>query len=558
MSQPSAYVRIYAFDDFQTDSPATPLPADQLEAELNAIVITTDEIRTNLALIQRDDGELANESVHVDAFTAASLALMGGSWNPEGAWVTLTVYAVGDVVTTGGVTYVCSTAHTSGTFATDLAAVKWVALGGSAGASTYSNTTSALDADTVQEAIDELTLMAGGYLSKSVAGSANVTLTAAEADNTVLKFTGALTGNINVIVPTQERRWVIDNATSGAFTLTVKTSAGTGIAVTQGKKAWLYGDGTNVEKFWLTDDSAVLAANTFTGIQTFGAQTRWTKGSDIASASPLVLGTDGNYFDVTGATGFSAITVAAGTLFMLQFDSTPTLTDGASLDLGGANVTAAAGDEMVFFATAANTVTLLAFRAATKAGQRTFLGLGTASVAATGTSGNTLPFLDGTNTFSGVNTFSAGIIFGNETLSTYDEGSWTPVLTFATPGNLSVVYSTQIGRYVRIGNICFATFRIDTSTFTHTTASGGVRVTGLPFTVSDISGFNQEFGLGGWQGITKATYTDMAILSVPNATYAQIRASGSAVGASAVAATDMPTTGNVSLYGIAIFSIGLS
>src|SRR3990167_4039109 len=127
MAQPTAYVRVYDFEDFQADAPSTPLPADQLEAELDAIVITTNEIRTNMAILQKDDTTMANDVVHPDAFTAASLALMGGTWSPEGAWVTLTVYAVGDVVTNGGVTYVCATAHTAGTFATDLTAVKWTA-----------------------------------------------------------------------------------------------------------------------------------------------------------------------------------------------------------------------------------------------------------------------------------------------------------------------------------------------------------------------------------------------------------------------------------------------
>lgn len=41
------------------------------------------------------------------------------------AWATITVYAVGDKVKSGGVNYTCLTAHTSGTFATDLAAGKW-------------------------------------------------------------------------------------------------------------------------------------------------------------------------------------------------------------------------------------------------------------------------------------------------------------------------------------------------------------------------------------------------------------------------------------------------
>ncbi len=41
------------------------------------------------------------------------------------AWVTSNPYAVADFVTNGGNTYICVTAHTSGTFATDLAAGKW-------------------------------------------------------------------------------------------------------------------------------------------------------------------------------------------------------------------------------------------------------------------------------------------------------------------------------------------------------------------------------------------------------------------------------------------------
>lgn len=40
-------------------------------------------------------------------------------------WVTATAYVVGNLVQSGGYCYECLTAHTSGTFATDLAAAKW-------------------------------------------------------------------------------------------------------------------------------------------------------------------------------------------------------------------------------------------------------------------------------------------------------------------------------------------------------------------------------------------------------------------------------------------------
>lgn len=85
-----------------------------------------------------------------------------------------------------------------------------------------------------------------GVLSKSVAGGSNVTLTAVEAGNGILVFTGLLTANIAVIVPAAGKSWIVSNQTTGAFTLTVKTASGTGIAVTQNRNSELYCDATNV------------------------------------------------------------------------------------------------------------------------------------------------------------------------------------------------------------------------------------------------------------------------------------------------------------------------
>ena len=72
------------------------------------------------------------------------------------------------------------------------------------------------------------------------------------------------------------------------------------------------------------------------------------KGADVASANALTLGTDGNYFDITGTTTITSIgTLGVGTVVKLHFDGILTFTHHAT-DLilpGGANITTAAGDE---------------------------------------------------------------------------------------------------------------------------------------------------------------------------------------------------------------------
>jgi hypothetical protein len=127
MSQPTAYNRQYNFTNYQSLHPSDPLPAPQVDAELNAVKTNLDGLNANIAVIQRDDGQLANQIVTPDSLATSVLSMMA-SWTVRGAWVTATSYAQKDMVQNAGVVYVCFVAHTSGTFATDLAAGKWVIL----------------------------------------------------------------------------------------------------------------------------------------------------------------------------------------------------------------------------------------------------------------------------------------------------------------------------------------------------------------------------------------------------------------------------------------------
>jgi hypothetical protein len=83
-----------------------------------------------------------------------------------------------------------------------------------------------------------------------------------------------------------------------------------------------------------------------------------------------------------------------------------------------------------------------------------------------------------------------GLCFGSDTaaanaLDDYEEGTWTPVLTFATPGTVSVGYHAREAFYTKIGRFVHFSCFIQLNAFTKGTASGGLRVSGLPFTAQN-------------------------------------------------------------------------
>jgi hypothetical protein len=84
------------------------------------------------------------------------------------------------------------------------------------------------------------------YTQINVAGTGNYTLSGFELNRLAYNLTGVLTGNRNIIVPATVQQYWITNSTTGSYTLTVKTAAGTGVVVPQGGASILYCNGTNV------------------------------------------------------------------------------------------------------------------------------------------------------------------------------------------------------------------------------------------------------------------------------------------------------------------------
>jgi len=94
----------------------------------------------------------------------------------------------------------------------------------------------------------------GGYQSIGITSAATLTFSngiVSNGKNQVIKLTGTISGNKNVVIPDSiEKTYIIENATTGAHTVTFKTSSGTGVtwsATDKGTKI-LYSDGTNVEE----------------------------------------------------------------------------------------------------------------------------------------------------------------------------------------------------------------------------------------------------------------------------------------------------------------------
>ena len=89
-------------------------------------------------------------------------------------------------------------------------------------------------------------IFAFDYISINVAGTGDYTLTGSELNRVSYNFTGALLSNRNVIVPNTIQQYWVTNNTTGAFTLTVKTAALSGVAVTQTASSILYCNGSQI------------------------------------------------------------------------------------------------------------------------------------------------------------------------------------------------------------------------------------------------------------------------------------------------------------------------
>jgi len=391
MPQPVAYVRNYDFTDYQADYPSQPLPAAPIDANLDAIGISIGEIIARLAIVQRDDGELSNRIVKPESFSTAALAMIGG-YNPRGAWLTATAYAVRDIVTESSATYVCAVAHTSGTFATDLAAGKWILLAGSSGSI----------------ALDSLT---------------DVTApTPASSDLLYWNGSNWVNGKLLTAMITDAQVTFAKMAASSFITSTSLTGASN------------------------TNFATSLAVKTY--IDSLSSN---DTGANVVAASTTNITGAYDYVTVTGNTTIAAFTLAEDEEKWVAFTGTPTITYNAAsmINITGANIAVQAGDKALLRGLGSGNTVMVDYvrasgRALAVATPTIPVAQGGTGLTASGTSGNVLTSngsewvsspatrnLVANCNFTGATAGSGGVNFSNN-LSKNRTGTGVYDFTFGT------------------------------------------------------------------------------------------------------------------------------
>lgn len=137
------------------------------------------------------------------------------------------------------------------------------------------------------------------------------------------------------------------------------------------------------------------------------------------------------------------------------------------------------------------------------------------------------------------------------------EGVWTPAMSFATQGDLGVVYGVNVGRYYRFLNLVYVTFAMETSNFNYTTSSGEFRVLGLPFpsgTASSLGG-GIHFGNLSFEGIVMAGFTQFTPAAVAGNSYLVITGSGESQTMTGLTTTQVGAGTQKKLYGSLLYSL---
>ena len=222
-----------------------------------------------------------------------------------------------------------------------------------------------------------------GYEAISIAGGAQTTAltfsngATSNGKNAVIKLTGSITGNQIVTIPDGiEKNYIIENGTTGAFTVQFKTASGTGPTFSATDKGFklVYSDGTNVvdvplgvpggsntqiqfnnsgsfggsaNLVWdgtnfVIDSTGELRLGDTTGTEYVGLKAPSTVSSAYTLVLPTATGTTGQVIQTDGSGNLSFATVTGGAAWQAVVTSSLTVVskNGYFVNTSGGVITA--------------------------------------------------------------------------------------------------------------------------------------------------------------------------------------------------------------------------
>jgi hypothetical protein len=305
--------------------------------------------------------------------------------------------------------------------------------------------------------------------------SSNVTLTSLQAGLGAIVITGTLTANLNLIFPTYQMQWDVINNTTGAFTITAKTAAGTGVSLVTGPNQ-IYGDGTNINAA-----SSLVVTRPAGDNSTAAASTAWA--NNLLNGQTNIALTNAN------------VTLTAAQAGAYILNCTGTLT----------------GNVTVFIP--ASTATYQVRNATTGAYTVTFSVVGTPGstfIVPSTAGGNTATiYSDGTNVVNG-NSYASvsGRLLNIQTFTA--SGTYTP-----TPGTTSYEVEAQGPGGSSGGNVATSSSQVACSAGGGSGAYAKVRYNSVPTSQTVTIGAPGAASSAGGVGNAGGTTSFGALVSVP-------------------------------------------
>jgi hypothetical protein len=217
------------------------------------------------------------------------------------------------------------------------------------------------------------------YVSISLTGETSpYTLSGTNLNRIAYQFSGILTANMEIIVPNTIQQYWVRNTTTGSYSLTVKTAAGTGVSVVQNGAAIMYCDGTNVVEADTNNVSSPIAVSQ-------GGTGATSAGAALVNLGGTSLGI--GVFTAVNAAVARASLGAAASGANADITSLSGLTTPISVLQGGTGQTTYTNGQLLIGNTTGNTLV----KSTLTAGTGISITNGTGSITIAGTGPDTFP-----------------------------------------------------------------------------------------------------------------------------------------------------------------------